>query len=156
MSHLKEKIAEFEDTMNQEEPDKSVVAMEFDERQRRAIEEYERERKAYEETNPHKLKSEIISNPAPPHSHEMLIMGRPVDVNMLERYLVFDVSPKSNITMMRYSDAKTAYDMFGFMKRKPVKFNKTLIWLLLGAGIALVVGILFLTQGPSLTGMFGF
>jgi len=121
--------------------------------------EYEKEIKSIEKTNPHTLRREIVTDPTPKGVYEMQIFGRPIDLAMLENYVVHKISPKSIVTLMRYNNSKTMEEIKGYSKRPPIKIKGSIIWMIIGAGALLAIGIYFLTSGASMSdimqGMFG-
>jgi len=134
------------------------LSQEYDLMQQRARE-YERDMRAIEKTNPYTLRKEIVTDPTPKGVYEMTIFGRPVDLSMLENYVVHKISPKTIVTLLRYSNSKTMEEIKGYSKRPPMKIKGSIIWMIIGAGALLAVGIYFLTSGASLSdmmqGMFG-
>ena len=88
-------------------------------------------------------------------------MGRPIDVNSLEQYLIFKISPRTITTLMRYNDAKSIEEIKGYTKRFTGKGRRTglgmIILLAIGAIGMILVGYLFLngTIPNMMRGMFG-
>ena len=144
---------------NQQQVDyQASLSQEYDLLQQRARQ-YEREINSIEKTNPHTLRKEIVTDPTPKGVYEMVIFGRPVDLSMLENYVVHKISPKSIVTLMRYNNSKTMEEIKGYSKRPPVKIKGSIIWMIIGAGALLAIGLYFLTSGASLSdimqNMFG-
>lgn len=134
------------------------LAEQYDRTQMQAQEDYDKDRKALDATNPHTLYTDIIANPSPKGLLPITIMGRPIDVNMLENYVVFKISPRTVTTLMRYNDSKTTEELKGYSKRKPIRMNfKVLIMVIVFIVIMLVVGYLFLSGGMTsvLGGLLG-
>jgi len=133
---------------------------EYERLQKKAREEYDREIRAIEATNPHSLYKEVITDPADKDVHRMTLFGRPVDLAMLENYLIFKVSPRTVTTLMRYNDVKAIEETRGLSKRKPLKMAKSgMIWIILGAVVLLIIGLIFFMYGGNMSeimkGMFG-
>ena len=118
--------------------------------------------KAQAETNPHEKYVDVVSNRSPKGKLKMTLVGRPIDVFKLEDYLIFNISPLTNITLMRYNEVKAWEDAQGYGRKSIVKKRKSgsaLLIMIIIIVIMLVVGIVFLMYGPqiiqSMTGMFG-
>jgi len=138
----------------------SPLVQEYYRNQIEAQEQMKKEMKLAEATNPHQLYTDIVTNPSPPKQYEMKIMGRPIDVNALEQYLIFKISPRTITTLMRYNDAKSIEEIKGYGRRPPVRASKGIGLLLLvgiGALLMMAVGYLFLngTIPNMMRGMMG-
>jgi len=137
----------------------SELAQQYDALQRK-ISEYEREMKAIEANNPHTLFKDVVNDPTPKGTYKVRVFGRPVDLASLENYLIYKISPKTVTTLMRYNDSKSIEEVKGYSKRPKIKLGKSgLIWIIIGAAIMVIIGLLFLTSGPNMTemmqGLFG-
>lgn len=133
----------------------SPLVRQYDRLQEKAAAEYDKELKAIEITNPHGLYKEIVTNPSPKGALKMRLFGRPIDLNALESFLVFKVSPKNVVTLMKYSDAKSIEEIKGYSKRPPFKFMKSgMIWIILGAAVLLIIGFVMFTFGGNIAEMF--
>jgi len=137
----------------------SELAQQYDALQKK-ITEYEREMKAIEVSNPHSLFKDIVNQPTPKGTYKVRVFGRPVDLASLENYLIYKISPKTVTTLMRYNDARSIEDVKGYSKRPRIRLGKSgLIWIILGAAVLLILGLIFLSSGPNMTemmrGMFG-
>lgn len=138
----------------------SDLVGQYDRYQREAIIEEDIEQKAIEATNPHNLFMDIVTKPLPKGVFQMILMGRPIDLRKLEKYVVFGMSPKSTVTTLRYNEVKAYEDAQGYGRQgsisrgKKTNVGKILIIIIVMV-IILVVGIMFLTQGPKILSMFG-
>jgi len=150
---------------NQEEVEiaRSELVEEYNESQKQARIQEENEVRAIQETNPHEKYVDVVANRSPKGKFAMTLVGRPIDLFKLENYLVFTVSPKTNITLMRYNEVKTMEDVQGYGRNAIVKRKKGsfgfLIVIIIIVIIMLVVGVVFLMYGPQIMqamgGMFG-
>jgi len=125
----------------------NMLAKEYEKNQKLAQEEYNKQQKMAEATNPHQLYTDIVTNPSPPDQYKMRIMGRPIDVNSLEQYLIFKISPRTITTLMRYNDAKSIEEIKGYTRGPNIKASKglgLLILIIIGAFMMIAVGYLFL------------
>ena len=104
--------------------------------------------------NVNALAAEIESYPSKEGALKKTFYGRPLDLHMLEDYLVWRTSPLAIKTILRYGHAKTLEDMRGYIGTvERAKGNpKTMIMIILAA-ILMVGGIIFLMYGPQLLGM---
>jgi len=150
MSRLEQRLRNYldrtkvEDILEEDEEDNDDIPYEKNPDVRETIE-------ADSKINPHKLFRDIIRRPSPKGTYEMTIMGRPIDLSMLENYMVFKISPKTITTLMRYNDAKTLSEL-GFAKRKPLKLNWGLIMILII--IVVVFGLLLAITKGDIVGFF--
>jgi len=117
-------------------------------------EQYQKELEAVEKTNPHTLFKEVVTDPTPKGLYEMRVFGRPIDLSSLEHYVIHKISPKSVTTLMKYNNSKVLEEIKGYSKRPPLRVKSGIIWLLIGAGVLLTLGLLLITQGPNMTEMF--
>jgi len=143
---------------------KSNLVEEYEKLQEEAQNEYINEIEAIKKTDPYRKYTEIISRPSPRGAYMMNLRGYPIDVNALENYLVFRMTPRSIVTAMRYSDARSLEEFKGYTKysqlRSLSKASRGLGILLLvaiGAIITIFVGYLFIngTIPRLLSGLFG-
>ena len=106
--------------------------------------------------NSYSLATDIENNPTPEGVMRKTFSGRPLDLHMLEDYLVWKTSPLAIKTILRYGHAKTIEDIRGLLSAGDrAKGNpKTMIMIIL-AIILLVGGVLFLLYGPQLSSIMG-
>jgi len=139
----------------------SELSSEYDTNQNIAQNIYNTQSSAPDITNPHLMYQDIVANPSPRGSYPIRIMGRPIDVNSLEQYLIFKISPRTITTLMRYNDAKSIEEIKGYTKRFTGKGRKSglgmIILISIGAIGVILVGYLFLngTIPNFLRTMFG-
>gem|GEM_PF-3981476 len=142
---------------------RSELVREYDETQQAARAYEEKEIRARSETNPHEKYVDVVSERSPKGKFGMTLVGRPIDVFKLEDYLIFNISPLTNITLMRYNEVKAWEEAQGYGRRgmgfKKKKGGGFLIMMIIIIVIMLVLGIVFLMYGPQIlgmmTGMFG-
>lgn len=149
----------YEDYQNTQEYQPNISLTQEYNRLQQRTKAYEKEIQSIEKTNPHTLRREIVTDPTPKGIYEMKIFGRPVDLSMLENYVVHKISPKSIVTLMRYNNSKTLEEIKGYSKRPQIKIKGSIIWMIIGAGALLAIGVYFLTSGASISdmmqGLFG-
>ena len=145
-----------------EQYQRSELAKEYDEAQKLAREQQRKEHDAMVETNPHEKYVDVISDRSPKGKFKMTLIGRPIDLFKLEDYLIFTMSPRTNITLMRYNEVKAWEDAQGYGRNKLVKKKHGmggLFFIIIIIIIMLVVGVVFLMYGPQIiqgmSGMFG-
>ena len=101
---------------------------------------------------------DIKHNPAPKGAFATIIGGRPVDLHILEDYLL-KTSPYALKTVMRYHNARTIEELRRYGNRKGTGINmKTVMLILVAVGMAVlgIIAIFFLPQiMNSMKGMFG-
>lgn len=137
---------------------RSELVREYDEMQQQAQIHEEKERRALEETNPHEKYIDVISTRSPKNKFKMTLVGRPIDIFKLENYLIFTMSPRTNITLMRYNEVKAWEDAQGYGRHGIVKKKRGiggLLFLIVIIIIMLIVGVIFLLYGPQLMSGFG-
>jgi hypothetical protein len=122
-----------------------------------ASKEMDDELKSIEETNPHTLYKEIINKPTPPGVFKLRLVGRPIDLSMLEKFVVFKMSPRTNVTLLRYNDVKAIEETQSYGRRSITraggKSKKGLWIIIIVAIIMLAVGAFILTNPDLLKGM---
>lgn len=140
---------------------RSDLVKEYDEFQHEALIHEQRERQALEETQPHEKYINVVSNRSPKGKLAMTLVGRPIDLFKLENYLIFNMSPRTNVTLMRYNEVK-AWEDAGYGRKAIMRKRRGIGGLLIVIVliiIMLVVGIVFIMYGPqimqALGGMFG-
>ena len=145
-----------------ERQQRSELAREYDEAQRLARIQQQKEHDAMVETNPHEKYVDVISDRSPKGKFKMTLIGRPIDLFKLEDYLIFTMSPRTNITLMRYNEVKAWEDAQGYGRHSIVKKKRGLggmFFIIIMIIIMLVVGVVFLMYGPQIiqgmSGMFG-
>ena len=105
------------------------------------------------EEGPLSILEEISDAPSPKGTFPVMIGGRPIDLHMLEEYVV-KISPHSLSTLLRYRNARTIEEIKGYGKGMNVKFNgKTLVMILIAVGMA-VLGLIFMLFMPDIMAMF--
>lgn len=146
----------------QQQAYRSELVREYDTVQREAQVQAEKDRKAMELTNIHAKYVDVVANRSPKGKYSMTLVGRPIDLFKLEDYLIFTMSPRTNITLMRYNEVKAWEDAQGYGRHSIVKKKRGiggLLFMIVIIIIMLVLGIVFLMYGPqimqSFTGMFG-
>lgn len=98
------------------------------------------------------MATDIENSPSPKGILKKTFCGRPVDVHMLEDYLVWRISPLAIKTILSYGHSKTIEDMRGLLTTGDrTRGNPKTLIIIVIAVIALVAGILFLVYGPQLT-----
>jgi len=106
-----------------------------------------------QDNTPLAIVKEVKKRPSPKGTLPTVISGVPVDLHILEDYLI-KTSPFALKTIIRYHNARTIEEIKGYGKGPGMKMNsKTLILIMLCIGMA-VLGILMLTILPDLLGMF--
>lgn len=107
-----------------------------------------------EDTTPLAIAKEVRKRPSLKETLPTVIGGVPVDLHILEDYLV-KTSPFALKTIIRYHNARTVEEIKGYGKAGVgVKLNsKTIILVLLCVGMA-VLGLLMLTIMPELLETF--
>ena len=132
----------------------------YDQNQRQAMVEEDFEQRAIEQTNPHHLFMDIVAKPLPKGVFQMTLMGRPIDLRKLEKYVVFGMSPKSTVTTLRYNEVKAYEDAQGYGRQGTISRGKKsgigkILLIIILCAVALIIGLLMLTKGPELMKMFG-
>lgn len=133
---------------------------EYDRLQAKARLEYDKELQAIEATNPHTLYTDVVTKRSAKGTHPVTLFGRPIDLAMLENYLVFKISPKTIVSLIKYNDVKSIEETKGYGSRRPIgslKLGK--LWVIIGAVALLAVGAIFLMYGGDIgemmKGVFG-
>jgi len=133
---------------------KNELVRQYDDLQRETEKDYNKQVKAIDATNPHTLYTNVVANPTPKGYHEIRIMGRPIDVNALEQYLVFKISPRTITTLMRYNDSKSIEEARGYSKRPQMRAGKGLgLILLISIGAMIMIGIGYLFMNGTIPDM---
>lgn len=108
----------------------------------------------YDYQNPLAILDEIKKRPTPKGAKAIMIGGRPLDLHILEDYVV-KVSPYHLRTILRYHNARTIEEIKNYSQRfggKGMKMSTIiLILLVIGMGVLGVVLMLFL---PDIMAMF--
>ena len=103
----------------------------------------------------YKMASTVENDPSPKGVLKKVFCGRPIDVHMLEDYLVWRTSPLTIKTILSYGHSKTIEDMRGLLPLgERARGNSKMLVLIILAIILLVGGVMFLLYGPQLTQMF--
>lgn len=106
-----------------------------------------------EDQSPLSIVREVQKHPAPKGTHETIIGGVPVDLHILEDYLV-KTSPFALKTVMRYHNARNMEEIKNYSSGSKIKFNsKMLIGVLLAVGVA-VLGIVMIFFMPQIMATF--
>lgn len=142
------------------EMDTTDLVSQYNQTQRRGQQAEDIEQKAIEATNPHHLFMDIVTNPLPKGVFQMTLMGRPVDLRKLEKYVVFGMSPKSTVTTLRYNEVKAYEDAQGYGRQMSISRGKKgsigkVLLIVVICVVLLMLGLLMLTKGPELLSMFG-
>lgn len=116
-----------------------------------------RQREADEErfqNNPMAILDEIKKAPSPKGTYPILVGGRPIDLHMLEDYVI-RTSPYSLKTIMRYHNARTIEEIKGYAKGFGGKGinGRTILLIMLAIGMA-VIGIIVIIFMPQIMAFF--
>jgi hypothetical protein len=116
-----------------------------------------RQREVEEErfqNNPMAILDEIKKAPSPKGTHPIIIGGRPIDLHMLEDYVI-RTSPYSLKTIMRYHNARTIEEIKGYAKGFGGKGinGRTILLIMLAIGMA-VIGIMVIFFMPQIMEFF--
>ena len=102
-----------------------------------------------QEQSPLSILDEIQDTPSEKGTHQVLIGGRPIDLHVLEDYVV-KISPYSLKTILRYHNARTIEEMKGYSKGVGLKIKgSTILIIMLAMGLA-IIGIMMMTMFPQL------
>ena len=117
-------------------------------------EEQERTRQEDASRAPLEILDEIRKNPSPKGTLPVLIGGRPIDLHILEDYIV-KISPHALKTILRYHNARTIEEIKNYSTGPQFKKGNWGFWLLVIGLIGIcVVGLVVLMFAPQLTAMF--
>jgi len=106
-----------------------------------------------EDTSPLSIVKEIKENPSQKGTFETVIGGVPVDLHILEDYLV-RTSPFALKTVMRYHNARNMEEIKNYSRGPNLKMNsKVIIWIILAVGMAML-GIFMMMFMPQIMQMF--
>ena len=93
---------------------------------------------------------EIKQNPSPKGTLPVLIGGRPIDLHILEDYII-KISPHALKTILRYHNARTIEEIKNYSRGPQLKV-KSGFWILIIALIGiLILGLFVLMFAPQLT-----
>lgn len=107
--------------------------------------------------NAYQMATDIENNPSPEGSLRVSFSGRPLDLHMLEDYLVWKTSPLEIKTILRYGHAKAVEDFRGlFTTGQRAKGNPKMLIMIVLAIILMIGGIFFLMYGPNMGALLGF
>ena len=103
-----------------------------------------------EDHSPLSILDEIKQKPMPKGTYPTVIQGIPVDLHILEDYMI-KISPYNIRTIMRYHNARTIEEIKSYARfGSGMKMNsKTIIWILLAIGMA-ILGIFFVFMMPGI------
>lgn len=130
----------------------------YEETQRQAQQEFDEEKAAIDATNPHTMFKDVVAKPTKRGIYPLTIMGRPIDLSKLENYLVFKVSPRTTVTLLRYNDMKANQDAINYGRQTMMKpgGKRKMMWLLIIVVIVMIIlALVFLTQGDKIQQMLG-
>jgi len=104
------------------------------------------------EEGPLSIIDEIKKMPSPKGAHPTILNGVPVDLHVLEDYII-RISPYNIRTVNRYHSARTVEEIKGYGRFGTVKMKKmNVILLILLVGMA-VLGIILIMFMPQITEM---
>jgi len=107
--------------------------------------------------NSYQMATDIENNPSPEGALRVSFSGRPLDLHMLEDYLVWKTSPLEIKTILRYGHAKAVEDFRGlFTAGQRAKGNPKMLIMIVLAIILMIGGIFFLMYGPNMGALLGF
>jgi len=107
--------------------------------------------------NSNTMATAIENKPSPKGGLRKVLSGRPLDLHMLEDYLVWKTSPLEIKTILRYGHSKTIEDMRGYLSSADrAKGNPKMLIMIAIAIILLIGGAVFLLYGPQMGGLLGF
>jgi len=99
----------------------------------------------------------VENNPTPEGRLRKTLSGRPIDLHMLEDYLVWRTSPLAIKTILRYGHAKTIEDIRGLLSTtERARGNPKMLIMIVLAIILAIGGIMFILYGPQLGSLMGF
>jgi len=103
--------------------------------------------------SPLAILDEIKEKPSPKGTFPVLIGGRPIDLHILEDYIV-KISPHALKTILRYHNARTIEEIKSYSTGPSLKAKGSGFWILIIALIGIVVlGIVIMMFSPQLTQM---
>jgi hypothetical protein len=97
---------------------------------------------------------EIKKNPSPRGAYPTLIGGRPVDLHILEDYLL-KISPYSLKTILRYHQARTIEELRRYGKGTGGKMNTKILIIIIIIAAMLMLGIAVIFFMPDISGALG-
>lgn len=106
--------------------------------------------------NPHQVYKEVVDNPVPKGElKEQVSSGKTLDFSALEKYQIFAQNPKQMRTYLRNQKSVLQEEIRGFTRRKRPKMGLGTI-ILIGAGVtvALILGMIILTNPSIITNLF--
>jgi len=142
------------------EPTEEEVAeyyqQQLEERQQQQQQQYiaeEVQRKEDAQKSPLAILDEIKLNPSPKGTLPVLIGGRPIDLHILEDYIV-KISPHALKTILRYHNARTIEEIKNYSRGPILKIKSGFWFLIIGLIAICVLGVVVLMFAPQLTAMF--
>lgn len=121
-------------------------------------EKYEKVEDAFKE-KPRKLALDVVNDPTPSDAGKIMIGGRPLDVHVLERFMLFETDQRTTPTILRFSESLAALDRESFLTKGGFGMKKGTWKIIVILTIVLIGIFLFWMLGPKLLsgigGMFG-
>jgi len=103
----------------------------------------------------HAMATSIENFPTKEGVLKKTFQGRPIDLHMLEDYLVWKTSPLAIKTILRYGHAKTIEDVRGLLgTSERARGNPKMLMMVVLAIILLIGGLVFILYGPQMMNMF--
>lgn len=106
-----------------------------------------------DDKGPLSILDKIKQKPTPKGIFKIDIGGRPVDLHVLEDYVI-KTSPFTLRTILRYHNAKTIEEMKGYSRGRPMKMNMTTIVLIMAAVGMGILGLIVFFFMPDIMNMF--
>ena len=106
-----------------------------------------------EDKTPLALLKEIKKLPSPKGTFPIMIGGRPIDLHMIEDYVV-RTSPFAMKTIMRYEHAKNIEEIKNYAKGSGIKIKSGLLILIVITVMLLVGGIIMIFFLPDIMAKF--
>jgi len=110
---------------------------------------------AKRELSVHALHQDLLNNPLPKGLCIEIIGGVPIDVAELERMSTYKTSPRFVTSLVDNVTAKVRNDILGYRKHRKIRFG-SIIWIIIGAAVVLVVGLIIISNPELLDGITSF
>ena len=150
MSRLRERLNLQREVIPNEEEMQELQEYQVAQPVRRMSDDEEEER---DDRSPLSIIKEIKENPSQKGTFKTMIGGVPVDLHVLEDYIV-RTSPFALKTVMRYHNARNMEEIKNYSRGPNLKMNsKTIIWIILAIGMAML-GIFMMMFMPQIMEMF--
>ena len=116
---------------------------------------YDEQESAFGESrDPTAFAKEIEKDQTPPGLGVIRIGGRPIDLHMLEDYMVWKISPYQLRTVLRYRNARVMEEIKNYSSLPVMRIKgSSILWILLAVGLG-IVGFIIVTMMPQLTDFF--